>query len=185
MDNKSGLIYVGRELKLMTPMEFDLEQVWEYRQEFLDACEHLNGCGPLSKSGSAKEWLDATMSYADPETVPEGLVQATQFMATRRSDGRMVGMIQIRHSLNEYTEQYIGHIGYSVRPSERNKGYAKYMLRLALVFCRELGLDKVLITCEPKNEASRRTILANGGQYETTVYKQDEDIYLQRYWIKL
>ena len=89
------------------------------------------------------------------------------------------------HTFNEYLEKYAGHIGYAVRPSERRKGYAKWMLAKSLVFCRELGLNRVLVCCKTENEASRRTILANGGIYEKTVYEPERQIELERYWIDL
>ena len=110
---------------------------------------------------------------------------ATQFFYVRPSDRKIVGMIQVRYYFNEYLEKYAGHIGYSVRPSERRKGYAKQMLRDCLPFCREIGLESVLITCDEDNEGSRRTILANGGVYESTVFEPEEGLTLQRYWIHL
>ena len=172
-------------IKLVLPAEGFLGQAWDYRRECEAADSDMDGCGPIDTSESARQWLADTRAYADPATVPEGKVQATQFLAVRASDGRLVGMIQIRHYFNEYLEKYAGHIGYSVRPSERRKGYAKEMLRLALPFCKSIGLDRVLIACEPGNPASRRTILANGGVYECTVHEPGEDIDLERYWITL
>ena len=59
------------------------------------------------------------------------------------------------------------------------------MLKTALPKCRELGIDRVLITCIKGNEGSRRTILNNGGVYECTVHEPDEGIDLERYWIDL
>jgi len=59
---------------------------------------------------------------------------------------------------------YGGHIGYGIRPSERQKGYATTGLQLALEEARKRGLDQVLLTCGVDNLASRRVILANGGQ---------------------
>ena len=172
-------------IKLVLPAEGFLGQAWDYRRECEAADSDMDGCGPIDTSESARQWLADTRAYADPATVPEGKVQATQFLAIRASDGRLVGMIQIRHYFNEYLEKYAGHIGYSVRPSERRKGYAKEMLRLALPYCKSIGLDRVLIACEPGNPASRRTILANGGVYECTVHEPGEDIDLERYWIGL
>jgi predicted acetyltransferase len=88
----------------------------------------------------------------------------------RESDSKIVGVIQIRHCFNEFLEKYAGHIGYSVCPSERKKGYATQMLRLALPECKSLGIKQVLICCVRGNEGSRKTILNNGGKYESTVY---------------
>lgn len=119
------------------------------------------------------------------ETVPDNWVIATQFMYVREADQRIVGMIQVRHYFNDFLEKFGGNIGYSVRPSERRKGYAGEMLAQVLPYCRELGMEKVLITCEADNEASRRTILKNGGKYESTVKIPDEDVQLERYWIEI
>ena len=172
-------------IKLVTPTEEYWDQVWAYRQECQDAGSSMDGCGPLRRAESAQQWLADVRAYTDPATVPEGKVQATQFLAVRESDGKVVAMIQIRHYFNEYLEKYAGHIGYSTRPGERRKGYAREMLRLTLPFCKEIGLDRVLITCEPANEGSRRTILANGGVYESSVYDPVDEIDLERYWITL
>ena len=171
-------------IRLVPPTEGNLDQVWDYRQECLDAGSSMDGCGPM-RFDDPKEWLDHVIRYTDPATLPEGKVLATQFLAVRESDGRLMGMIQVRHYFNEYLEKYAGHIGYSVRPCERRRGYAKEMLRLALPYCKGIGLTRVLITCEVSNEGSRRTILSNGGVYESTVHEPEEDIDLERYWIAL
>ena len=111
---------------------------------------------------------------------------ATQFLSIRESDGKLVGMIQIRHYFNDYLEKFGGHIGYSVRPGERRKGFGKAQLRLALGFCKEtLGLGKVLISCYDDNEASRRTNLSQGGVYEGTSREPDSGKDLERYWVTL
>ena len=120
------------------------------------------------------------------ETVPPDRVPCTQYIyVVRETDGKIVGMIQIRHYLNEMLAKYSGHIGYSVCPSERRKGYAAQMLAAALEKCREMGLTRVMLSCRPENEASRRTILRNGGVYESSVREPEKDRYLERYWIAL
>ncbi|MBR5094709.1 MAG: GNAT family N-acetyltransferase [Oscillospiraceae bacterium] len=173
----------AEELRLVPPSEELLEEVRAYREDFLAADSSMDGAGPLRRFEDPAEWLAAVRSFADPATVPAGKVQATALLCVR--DGRILGMIQIRHALNEYLERYAGHIGYSVRPSERRKGVAKWMLGAALPFCRQIGLRRVMIACEPWNEGSRRTILANGGVYEKTVHEPGEDIDLEQYWIEL
>lgn len=88
-------------------------------------------------------------------------------------------------ALNDFLLHYGGHIGYSVRPDERRRGYASWMLAQGLDYCRSMGLRKVLITCLDTNEASRRTILHAGGVYESTEHEPNENENLERYWITL
>ena len=170
---------------LIKPSIVYAEQITEYRQEFLDAGDSMDGCGPLRRLDNPEEYLKACKDYENIDTVPTDKVQATQFFCVRMNDNRIVGMIQVRHYFNEYLEKYAGHIGYSIRPSERRKSYAKEMLKLALPFCREIGLDKVLITCAEGNIGSEKTILANGGIYESTVHEPNSDRNLKRFWIEI
>lgn len=119
----------------------------------------------------------------DPATVRGGLVPATSYLGVRASDGTLVGMIQIRHALNDYLRRFGGHIGYSARKGERRKGYAGEMLHLALEKCREMGISRVLVTCDRENTASARTILSNGGMLEGEV-REGAGV-TQRYWIEV
>lgn len=93
------------------------------------------------------------------------------------------GSIDIRHRLNEYLLQFGGNIGYSVRPSQRRKGYATEMLALALEECRKWGLNRALVTCDKTNIGSAKTIQKNGGVLENEVLEGDR--ITQRYWIAL
>lgn len=170
---------------LIEPTTEYSRQIQSYRKEFLDSGDSMDGTGDLRKFDDPREWIDYVEKHKDPQTVPEGRVPSTQFIFVREEDSKIVGMIDIRHHLNEFLEMFGGHIGYSVAPSERRKGYATQMLKEALSVCKDLGIRKVLITCIKDNEGSRRTILNNGGMYESTVYEPDENVYLERYWIEL
>jgi predicted acetyltransferase len=110
-------------------------------------------------------------------------VTANVFLAVREEDDKLIGIINIRHSLNEYLYNYGGHIGYCVKKNERRKGYAKEMLKMVLEKCARLGLEKVLITCDANNIASAKTIKSCGGVLENEVPL--EDTVIQRYWVDL
>ena len=172
-------------MRLIEPTTEYERQISAYRKEFLDCGDSMDGTGRLRRYENPRDWIAYTNSCKDPHTAPEGIVPATQYMLVREEDGKIVGMLQIRHCFNAYLEKYGGHIGYSVAPSERRKGYASLMLKMALPKCRELGIDKALITCVSDNEGSKRTILKNGGVYESTVYEPEEKVNLERYWIDL
>ena len=162
------------------------EEIASYRKEMLLAGSSMDGTGALRRMQDPMEWLEYNAIMEHPDTVPKNKVPATQFVLTDPESRRIYGMLQIRHDLNEYLRKFAGHIGYSVRPTERRKGYAKKMLRLALTYCKEtLGLQRVMVSCLVENEASRRTILACGGVFEEKVYEHMEHVWLEKYWITL
>lgn len=171
------------EFELMRPTKEYAEQIAQYRQEFLERNDSMNGCGPLRRIENIEEYIQVCRDWECADKVPAHLVKCTQFIFVRKSDNRLVGMIQVRHGLNDFTAKYAGHIGYSVRPSERCRGYAAKMLEMALGFCREIGLDKVLLTCDEDNAASEKVIAANGGVFECAIYCEQENMWVKRFWI--
>ena len=172
-------------LLLLRPTAEYIPQYEEYRREFLDFGGSMDGAGSLRRLESGRAWLDEVERFSRPETVPEGKVVSTQFILVREADDRLLGMLQLRHYLNDYLAKYAGHIGYSVRPGERRRGYAKRMLAMGLEEARALGLGRVMISCAVDNEGSRRTILANGGVFHSTIWDEEDQETLERYWIEL
>ena len=172
------------ELLLIQPDETMLDEIAAYRKSMLDAGSAMDGCSALMRLEAA-EWLDFVRALSSEETCPPHWVPATQLVCIRKKDGRIVGMLDLRHRLNEFLAEYGGHIGYSVRPDERRKGYAKRMLGLALPEGKKRGIDLVLITCDEDNVGSRCTIEANGGLFERNTYLDDEKQTVSRYWIAL
>lgn len=117
--------------------------------------------------------------------VPEGKVASTFLFAEDK--GELVGRVSIRHSLNDWLLNFGGHIGYAVRPQFRKQGYATEILTQSLEYCRGLGLEKVLVTCNDSNEPSAKTIEKCGGKLENKVLEQIEngERLVRRYWIDL
>ena len=108
---------------------------------------------------------------------------ATEYLALDEHE-HLVGMTNLRHRLNDYLLTYGGHIGYSVRPSERQNGYATQMLRLTLEKAKERDIEKVRICCDHYNVASAKTIRANGGVLEDEQFDSSDGTLTQRYWIQ-
>lgn len=171
------------ELILKIVSEEDKEIVWDFRQEFIDTNDKLAGDSSLGEFDTFEAWLERLNLYASEETVPANKVPVTQYLTIRKSDNRLVGMINIRHRLNDVLLLRGGHIGDCIRPSERNKGYATEQLRLALEHCKTMGLNKVLITCKKSNVASAKTIMKNGGVLENEI--EHDGVISQRYWVTL
>jgi predicted acetyltransferase len=100
-------------------------EIEAFRKEMIEANSSMDGTGPLKQMSDIKEWLKYSQCCGNKEYVPENWVTCEQYIYVRVADNKIVGMIQFRHYLNEFLEKYGGHIGYSVRPSERRKGYAR------------------------------------------------------------
>lgn len=93
-------------------------------------------------------------------------------------DGKPVGITKLRHYLNENLKKEGGHIGYTIRPTERGKGYGNLILQEALKKAKQKSILEVLITCNENNTASRRVIEENGGELQDIIEG------ICRYWIR-
>ncbi len=160
----------------------------EYIEEFYEYGSHIHGTGSLDrelkKSRTYEEWLNNNIKLHDEKyALEKGLVPAYTYFLIREEDNKIVGMIDLRLGLNEYLRNFGGHIGYSVRPSERKKGYNKINLYLILQVAQNHGLEKVLITCTEKNEGSKKTILSLGGKFEKNNYDESDSETMELYWI--
>ncbi len=171
-------------LFLEFPTKERKSEALEYIQEFYSYNSPINGTGGLDTS-DYDSWIAKTIDAHKGMNVPSDRVAASTYFLVRESDNRIVGMVNIRHYLNEFLISHgYGHIGYSVRPLERKKGYATELLRLALQKCSDLRIEDVHIGCYKDNRGSYRTIEKNGG----TLYKEhldDEGKWNLEYIIKL
>ena len=114
--------------------------------------------------------------------LPEGYVPASCFWLVDEHK-TLVGVAHFRHSLNAALLYEGGHIGYSIRPTQRNKGYGKRMLKLLLEHAKRLDIPRVWLTCDKANAASARVIQSNGGKLDSEVPRKDGKGVTQRYWI--
>ena len=159
------------------------DEIIKYKEESLAESPIINGSAGLDRFSSIEIWFEELKKRSCEDTVPEGLVPSSTYLGVREKDNYIVGMIDIRHYLNEYLTQVGGHIGYGVRKTERNKGYAKQMLKLALEKCKELKIKKVLITCDEDNIASEKVILSANAKLEDIRNVDGEN--KKRFWIDL
>lgn len=165
-------------IKLVRPTLEMKESVLDYRKEHFDNNERIiHGSELLDKTDSYEEWLTSVTNNTSADTVNPNWVVTDTFFAVDAS-GKIVGIIDLRHTLNDFLMDF-GNCGYSVRPSERRKGYATEMLRQILGVAKDAGLQEVHLSVERENVASVKTITKNGGVYERSFeYKGEEaDVY--------
>ncbi len=164
------------------------EEAIEYVKEFYKYNSNPNGVGDLDKfienNRSYEEWLTEIENYRDQKYSEErNRVPATTYFTIRKSDNKIVGMVNFRHYLNDYLLRVGGHIGYGIRPTERRKGLAKIQLFLTILEAQKMGIDKVMLDCVDTNIGSKKTIESLGGEFSEIV-EEKEKTYLN-YWINV
>ncbi|MCE5235258.1 MAG: GNAT family N-acetyltransferase [Clostridiaceae bacterium] len=155
-----------------------LDAIGEYALNHVAACPFLDA--------AAYDIFERINDYRFGVNLPLGYVSATYLWLV--DDGNFIGEISIRHSLTDALLRYGGNIGYGVRFSEWNRGAGTKMLSLALAYAKkELGLKKVLITCDDDNIGSARVIEKNGGVLENRVKNTIDgaEVMMRRYWIDI
>lgn len=177
---------LAEKIKLVTPTKEYESQVMSYKEEFLKRDEVIHGSAELENVENYDEWINFEERLS--KKYGEDYVPSTVCLAIRETDNKLVGIIDFKHKLTDFLFNYGGNIGYSVLPEERQKGYAKEILRLMIERCKELGVGKVLIACDKENIASAKTIISNGGILENEV-KDEPGLgwsgTIQRYWINI
>ena len=126
--------------------------------------------------------FDHYLENLENRSEKDGMVPDSVFFLLDEDRNRLLGAVNIRHYLNDALLKEGGHIGDGIRPSERRKGYATEMIRLALIECKKLGIDKALMTCARDNIGSVKSIVKNGGVLENE-FVNSEGVAEQRYWL--
>ena len=165
-------------MELRRPRLADKETVLEMMVEFEKYQSPHDGGFWDTENFSYEDWLENNQNQEMGINLPEGWVPAIQLVAFSEK-GQALGFLNLRLRLSDYLLEVGGHIGYSIRPSERGKGYAKKTLRQGLKVAKEKNIKRTLVTCSVNNPASRAVILANGGILE------DVRNGVERYWIEV
>ena len=166
------------EIRLVKPtLELEKEAL-KYRQEHFDFGEQvINGSELFDKISSYSEWLEKVIANASLKTVDPNWVLTDTFFAVRVSDNKIVGIVDLRYRLNDFLKDF-GNCGYSVRPSERRKGYATEILRQICLVAKQHGLKKLQLSVEKDNVASIKTIEKNGGEFSRSFIFENEEAYV-------
>ena len=165
-------------MELRRPTIVDREAVLDMMAEFEQTQSAHDGGFWDTENFVYEVWLESNQNQEMGINLPEGWVPAIQLVAFS-GKGQALGFLNLRLRLNNFLLEKSGHIGYSIRPSERGKGYAKETLRQGLQVAKEKNIKKALVTCSVNNPASRAVILANGGLIE------DVRDGVERYWIEV
>ena len=145
----------------------------DFINEFYKYNSNINGTGGLQRYLDNYEgWLEKLEEDYTRQPSEEKVPARTYFFV-RESDNKIIGMINIRLALNESLKKYGGHIGYSIRPTERGNGYNKINLYFALKVCKENGIEEVFMDADKDNPASWKTIESLGGK-NIREYFEDE-----------
>lgn len=165
-------------LKLVRPTLEMKQAALIFKQEFFDSGETvINGSEMLDNMDSYEEWLASITDNQSADTVNPDWVVTDTFFAVDGNE-KIVGIIDLRHTLNDFLKDF-GNSGYSVRPTERKKGYATKMLAMIKEVAKDAGLGRLQLSVERDNEPSIKTIVNNGGVYERSFEFQGElaDVY--------
>ena len=167
---------------LVKPDKEQEQQAKEYVQEFLESSSRIPGASSLEEYvNKYDDWLRRIDNHEKGIDLKEGYAPSSTYFVVREKDNKIVGMTNIRHRLTGKLLTHGGHIGYSIRPTERKKGYATELLFLVLEKYEEMGIEKVLVTCDKSNIGSVKVIQNNFGVLENELLV--DDVLYQRYWI--
>lgn len=165
----------------------DLVYFEQYKEMYCEwlGQEHINPWFFKTKCETLENFADfiQILDNYEKANVDKQYASQTSYFVVNENN-KLIGGASIRHYLTIDGYNYGGHIGYGVRPSEREKGYGTQILKLALEEAKKLKIYKVLLVCLETNMGSNKVIQKCGGILENQVKDSDDSI-INRYWIDI
>ncbi len=120
------------------------------------------------------ELLNKIDNYANGINIPKDAVPSSTYWLIENNE--IIGVTNLRHSLNQQIEFCGGHIGLGVRPSYRGKGVGNILLAKSIDKLNSIGVKVIHIHCYKENTASSSMIVANGGKLDSEILYNDNII---------
>ena len=174
-------------MKLVFPTMAYKDKAVDYIREFHEYGSEVNGTGSLDRflrESTYEDWLQKVIQSMDIANIPPSKVPALTYFFVRGEDDRIVGMVNIRLAMNDLIRTEAGHIGYSIRPTERRRHYGTQLLVAAMKVCDVIGIKEVLVSCDRENIASAGVIRNCGGVLKHEFYSETYKTVLQMYAIQ-
>jgi predicted acetyltransferase len=179
------------------PQKTDMADIVKLIEPCLELeTEYMDMANEFLAAGDSRDWeiehavgnfagfVQQRLDWKKGLNLPDGWVPASTFWLIR-GDNVILGTSSLRHKLNDKLQKLGGHIGYQIRPSQRKKGYGTMILRLTLIKAKQLGLERVLVTCDDDNDFSAKIIERNGGILRDKCDRNGPGKLTRRYWIDL
>lgn len=166
-------------LDFILPSENDREAVLSFYNEI----EKDGGkCIGFANHKDFDRWLLGMRNRHAGKDLPEGYVRENFYLCYNGE--KLIGVFSLKFELTEYLLNYGGHIGYAVRPSERQKGYGSLILKQGLSLAKQLGFGRILCVCDEDNVSSEKIIRKNGGVFDNMLFDAEENVFVRRFWVE-
>lgn len=168
-------------LTLIKPNLMFKDAYLEFYEEWISSGEKIVPWVVAESPADFERYLHDLKEQEHGKNIPEHFVPNSTYWLLLGEDC-IAGAVNIRHRLNQYLKVRGGHIGYGIRPSERQKGYATAILSMALNETKRMRINEILVTCDKANIASEKTILKNGGKLDSEFTEENGNV-IRRFWI--
>ena len=167
-------------MRFVLPTEENKKDVLDFYEEFEN---HDETCIGFALYKDFSSWLTQMKNRKSGTNLPKGYVRENFYLCYENE--KLIGVFSLKFELTEYLFNFGGHIGYAVRPSMRNQGWATKILKQGLEVARDYKFKKLLVVVDEDNLPSIHVVLHNKGMLENTVYDSKEDVYVKRFWINI